>query len=175
MHSIYLIKVWKESKALFIFLFIFIFFQFFFIAKRIQNFPFFIFDMYSRPIEKPTTFSIYEIKANGKSVDYTSFKNTQENTILNSIQTYSTAKKEFPKSIYETLIEHRFKNKISTTNYQFIKNGLSNNEAAIYEFDNWLNRYCIQSNVDFSVYKNTYNFQNKSKIDSILILSEDAI
>ena len=175
MHSIYLIKVWKESKALFIFLFIFIFFQFFFISKRIQNFPFFIFDMYSRPIEKPTTFSIYEIKANGKSVDYTSFKNTQENTILNSIQTYSTAKKEFPKSIYETLIEHRFKNKISTTNYQFIKNGLTNNQATFDYFDNWLNRYCIQSNIDFSVYKNTYNFQNKSKIDSILILSEDAI
>ncbi|HUM53422.1 MAG TPA: hypothetical protein PK431_16485 [Chitinophagales bacterium] len=174
MQSIYLIKVWKESKALFIGIFIFIFFQFFFIAKRIQNFPFFIFDMYSRPIEKPSTFTIYEIKANGKSVDYTSFKNTQENTILNTIQTYETTEKVFPKSIYETVIEQRFKNKISSSNYQFIKNGLSNNKAAIDEFDNWLNRYCIQSN-GFSVYKNTYNFQTKQQIDSILILSEDAI
>lgn len=175
MQSIYLIKVWEESKALFIFLFIFIFFQFFFIAKRIQNFPFFIFDMYSRPIEKPSSFTIYEIKINGKTLDYTTLTNTKENVLLNSIYTYENAKQVFPKSTNEAVIEHRFKNKISASSYQFIKNGLTNNQAAIDEFDNWLNRYCIQSNVDFSVYKNTYNFQNKTKTDSILIFSKDAI
>lgn len=175
MRSFYLIKVWKESKLLFIGIIIFIFFQFFFIAKRVQNFPFFIFDMYSRPIEKPTTFSIYEIKQNEQTINYTAFTNTKENVVLNTIKTYESAKQSFPYAINEAVIEHRFKNKISSLNYQFIRYGLINDKESIAKFDNWLNQYLIQSNVDFSVFKNTYNFQSKTKIDSVLILSKDAI
>lgn len=175
MQSLYLIRVWKESKILFIGILIFIFFQSFFIIKRVQNFPFFIFDMYSRPIEKPVTFTIYEITKNGKSFDYTALTNTKENVVLNSIRTYENAKKSYPNAPNEAVIEYRLKNKIFAKNYQFIKDGLTNDKATIDAFGNWINRYLIKSNVDFSIYKNTYDFQNKTKTDSVLIFSKNAI
>ncbi|MFN8283492.1 MAG: hypothetical protein U0U67_09780 [Chitinophagales bacterium] len=131
--------------------------------------------MYSRPLEKPVSFTIYEIKESCQPINYTAYSNTKENVLLNSIQTYENAKKSYPNAINETVIEHRFKNKISSSNYQFIKNGLTNNKTSIDEFNNWLIRYKITTKDKFWILKSTYDYQNKIKKFSAVISSKDDI
>ena len=162
MKSIYLIKVWKESKPLFICIIAFIILQFFFIAKRVQNFPFFIFDMYSRPIEKPATFSLYRIEQFQDAINYTSFTNTKENIVLNTIKTYQLSKQSYPKAPNEAVIEHRFKNNVSCKNYQFIKDGLMNDIASIYSYQDWLSYYCSCYEIDIK--EHMYDYDTKKWI-----------
>ncbi len=169
MKDIYLIKVWKQSKILFCCIILFIIFQVFFINKKIQNFPFFIFDMYSKPIETPTTFQTYEIKINNQPYNYFALTNIRENVILNTIQTYHAILQSDGKFLYQQQFDKRFKSIVSDRDYLFIKSGLDNDSIAIHHFTNWLACYLNKTPCEISILQNTYQYSSNTKIDSSLI------
>ena len=169
-----MVKVWKQSKILFLAIVVFTSFQVLFSVKRVQNFPFFIYDMYSRTIDKPEVFTVYEIKLNGITTDYSAFTNTKESFFLSQIQAYESNLQSYPFISQQEVLDDRFKNKVSPNTYQFIKTGLSNDPSFIKEFPIWLNRNFLQTNHSFTVEKNTYSFNGNKLISSKTILKSDA-
>lgn len=167
----YLIRAWKQSKILFVAIVIFLSFQLFFSIKRIQNFPFFTYDMYSRKIEKPITFSLYEVKINNKTINHIRFTNLKESILLSQIKAYEQQKNHYPKFVYQKILEDRFKNKISTNSYQFIQDGLTNDVQLNKEFPNWFNNQFLQTKDSFTIEQKTYRFDDKQCIDTKKIVS----
>jgi hypothetical protein len=170
----YLVRVWKQSKLLFLILILFIVFQILFSAKRIQNFPFFTYDMYSRPIEKPDVFTLYIVKSNQKVFDYTQLTNTAENKLLSTVQSYESNILSYPDFVHETVLNKRFYNKNRLTTYEFIKEGLSNDAGINTTFPKWLKHCYFSQNDSFSIEKNTYQFSDKSMTTSKTMINFNA-
>jgi len=92
MKSWYLIRVFKSSWLLGVCILIFILGEIFFNVKRIQNFPFFIYDMYSRPQQAQSIYEVYSIYCNGKLFDYTKLGDYQEGILIQTLRQYEMAK-----------------------------------------------------------------------------------
>ena len=130
--------------------------------------------MYSRPIDKPNVITLYIVKSNHKVFDYTQLTNTAENKLLSTILSYESNINSYPDFVHETVLNNRFYNKNRLKTYQFIKEGLSNNNGINTSFPKWLkHRYFIQID-SFSIEKNTYQFSDKSMITSKTILNYNA-
>jgi len=170
----YLVRVWKQNKILFAFILYFILLQSFFTIKRVQNFPFFIFDMYSRPIDKPETITIYEIKYANKSLPYTQLTDVKESMLLSQIKAYQANKQAFPDFVHQQVLDNRFKNKLSNKSFQFVKNGLSNDSTFKKMFPIWLNKMYLNSSNGYSIKENTYRVSDKKLLQSTIILSSNA-
>lgn len=168
----YLIRVWKQNKILFAFILFFIFLQSFFIIKRVQNFPFFIFDMYSRPIDKPETFTLFIVN-DEQLLDYTKLTNIEEAKLLSHIKTYQANLHSFPNFVHQQVLDNRCKNKLSNHHYQFIKDGLSNDSTFKMFFPSWLNGNYLYTSNQYSIKQNTYRFSDKKLIQSTTILSSN--
>jgi hypothetical protein len=79
----YITRLWRTSRTLFAVLAIFCAIQIFFTVKRIHNFPFFIYDMYSRPAQQPEKISVPVLYVNDTLRNYTRLPNWKEGAILN--------------------------------------------------------------------------------------------
>ena len=75
--------------------------------------------MYSRKIEKPITFSLYEVKINNKTINHIRFANLKESILLSQIKAYEQQKNHYPNFVYQKTLEDRFKNKIQHQIYRF--------------------------------------------------------
>lgn len=168
----YLIRVWKQNKILFVFILFFIILQTFFIIKRVQNFPFFIFDMYSRPIDKPETFTLFIVN-DEQLLDYTTLTNLEEAKLLSHIKAYQANLYSYPNFVHQQVLDYRCKNKLSNQHYQFIKDGLNNDSTFKKEFPSWLNRNYLHTSDSFFIQQNTYRFYDKKLIQSTTILSSN--
>jgi hypothetical protein len=91
MKSWYLIRIFYSSWLLGITIWAFIGGEIFFNIKRIQNFPFFIYDMYSHPQQIQSVYKVYTIYVNGKVYDYSLLGDYQEGILLNTIKQYEMA------------------------------------------------------------------------------------
>lgn len=89
MSDIFIWEVFRKNKFLFLIICLFITGQVFFSTIRIHNFPFFIYDMYSRPEEhKGGSTSIYEFYINGKRWNISNLNQYQQATVIGSINSY---------------------------------------------------------------------------------------
>lgn len=170
----YLIRVWKQSKFLFLCFLLFIAFQVFFSAKRIQNFPYFTYDMYSRIIEKPDVFTLYELKNQQHAVNYTSLTNLKENLLLNTLKAYEDYSNSFPEYYHDEVLKKRFKDKVSSRTYQFIHDGLITDAAFKQQFPVWINTNFKVSDDSFLIEKNTYQFSDLKMISTKTIWQNHA-
>ncbi len=82
MKKTFINKVWHTNKLLFAFIIGFVFFQAFFLFKRVHNFPFYVFDMYSRQEHKTSQTSIFDIYINNDKLDLNKLT-TKKKLILN--------------------------------------------------------------------------------------------
>jgi hypothetical protein len=162
MRNWYLIKVIRHSKILGFFILLFIVGQIFFSIKRIHNFPFFIYDMYSRPqakVENATTLNIY---INGKIFDYTQLGEYKEGVLINTIKTYIKAKNS--QNILPALAQ-----KVKHINNQTIANYadqyFANDSVAIANFPVWMLHYLeIATKKDINTYQieeSSISYENK--------------
>jgi hypothetical protein len=127
--------------------------------------------MYSRKIEKPITFSLYEVKINNKTINHIQFTNLKESILLSQIKAYEQQKKCYPNFMHQIILEDRFKNKITTSSYQFIQDGLTNDIQLNKEFPIWFNNQFLQTKDSFSIEQITYRFDDKQCIDTKKIVS----
>ncbi len=92
MKSWYLIRVFKSSWLLGFCVVLFICGELFFNIKRIHNFPFFVYDMYSHPQQEKSIYQVYSIYINGKIFDYTKVGDYKEGILLQTLRQYEMAK-----------------------------------------------------------------------------------
>ena len=87
--NLYFLKLWRTSPLLTIVIVCLCLMQAYFMYKRIHNFPFFIYDMYSRPVTEPKEIKVPVLYINGKETDYTRFPNWKEGAIVNLFKFYT--------------------------------------------------------------------------------------
>lgn len=174
MKDFYPAAAWKNSKLLFAGLVLFMAGQVYFSAKRIQSFPFFTFDMYSRPYHEAEVFTLYEVFCDGRRMDYTCLTNTQEATLLSSLLNYENEIHALPASPDDVLIEHRFSKHVSPAQYAFIRDGLINNREAIDAYPGWLQRHFFPNSHVLLVERNTYRSRDRQLLQSQKILEYHA-
>ncbi|MFN8259868.1 MAG: hypothetical protein U0X41_02905 [Chitinophagales bacterium] len=87
--NLYLVRVFRQNKILFAFILLFIGFQIYFNNKRIHSFPFFVWDMYSRPATLPDTLTQTEVFVDGKRLDVTKLPIWEELSILHTYKMYN--------------------------------------------------------------------------------------
>lgn len=82
MQNWYFIKLWNKSKLLFFVLLVFCIMQLYFNQKRIHNFPWFVWDMYSRYSEPPKQNSLFVYYLDGKPYNHTQLSIFQEEVLF---------------------------------------------------------------------------------------------
>lgn len=117
MNHLYFIKLWRTSPLLAMVIICMCLLQGYFMYKRIHNFPFFVYDMYSRPVSEPKEVRVPVLYINGKETNYTRFPNWKEGAVVNLFKFY-TACEQGP-SIAGKAFVRRFGNQFPTV-YQRI-------------------------------------------------------
>lgn len=146
MNRWYLYRLFQSNKLLFWSVIVFIFFQIYFNQKRIHSFPWFVWDMYSRPLPIKKDNSLFVLVLDGKTYNHTQLPNWKEETIIKT------------NKLYKRLIESNHHDPIanavnSRTKYvgknikKYAQKQLLNqkNDYAL-NYENWLYQY-VQRNV----------------------------
>ncbi|MCO5230966.1 MAG: hypothetical protein M9958_07395 [Chitinophagales bacterium] len=90
LEKLYITKLWKTSKLLFLGVMLFCLGQAFFTYKRILNFPFFPYEMYAQRTKAPTQLDVLHYYVNGQLMNYTAQLSIwQEETMLNTTRFYN--------------------------------------------------------------------------------------
>lgn len=167
LEQLFLFKLFKEYRPFFWVCVFFIAFQIFFSAKRIQNFPFFTFDMYSRPVEVPKTINIPLIKIDDLKFDFSTLNPWTEYTVLNTFDLFRFFKLSNQDVWAHTIIDRKNK-------YFFLKgfdDHLLINQKEDYDkypawifdyLENALNSKTKKNSMEFSIA--TYNVKDRKLI-----------
>lgn len=135
MNRIFLVEVFQKNKILFLFFLLFIVGQAFFMKIRIHNFPFYVFDMYSRPDEhRGGDKSIYQININDERLLIHQLSQYQQATVIGGWKYYH----------YLQQGNEDYWKKAAFKNFKFIpldKNILLNNRENIEKQVVWLKLY----------------------------------
>lgn len=103
----YLVRLFKNSKVLFLLVLLFIFFQAYFNHKRIHTFPWFVWDMYSRTETVPETITQTAFYINGERLNMPELSIWEEATILHTFQRYYHWKTEGKSDPLQPVVESR--------------------------------------------------------------------
>ena len=87
--NLYIIRVFKKSKGIFVFVILFAIMQYHFFSKREYTFPWFTWDMYSKVEQYPDTVAQTELFVNNQRIDITSIPIWQEETITHTFKMYN--------------------------------------------------------------------------------------
>lgn len=154
MKNWYFIKLYKANKYIFIVVIFFCFGQVFFSQKRIINFPWYTYDMYSRPYNLDTAKDVVFLYINDTLYNQENIPIWKESVIFN------TAK------MYNCLSEHQFSDPAIPTTYLVFRNmpesfkqyavkHINNQVSNPEEYKNWLvhyiktNTHSIPKKIDF--------------------------
>jgi hypothetical protein len=139
-NQLYLVKVFKQSKWLFAGILIFIFFQIFFNVKRIHSFPWFVWDMYSRPEQVSEVNSCYEIYADGQRISYTDLPFWGEIGVYKTFRSYNW----MVKNDYHDPMDEAVKNKcryLPAFVYPYLSYKINNQGFETATYPAWLHQY----------------------------------
>lgn len=140
LNQLYLVKVFKQSKLLFVGVMVFIFFQLFFNFKRIHSFPWFVWDMYSRPVKVNKVNSIYEIVVDGESIPYTELPYWGEIGVYKTFRMYN----KMVINQYQDPMDAAIKNKcrfLPDAFYPILNDKINNQGFETATYPAWLHQY----------------------------------
>ena len=133
-------RVYKEWRLLFWALVLFMAAQAFFMARGIENVPFFLYHMYSKDHRPTDSIGVYLIKGPyGLYLNHKQLSNREEEMLMNAID-YYVKLKQSGKNINET-IEKRFRGRTSVAVYDYLQKQLTNDDAALTAFPQWWANY----------------------------------
>ena len=139
----YVIKLWRTSRTLFAVIALFSTVQVSFTIKRIHNFPFFIYDMYSRPAQKPEKVSVPVLYVNDTMRNYALLPNWKEGALLNLSKFYIGSMDKISQP--ERVFKQRFGNR-----FQMIGTKIYPDSSAYLAFPEWYAGYlsaCFNTDV----------------------------
>ncbi len=141
----YIIRLFKQSKLLFVLFCGFLSFQLFFTTKRVHNYPFYIYDMYSRPVDIHNTHSLYEIIVNDQPLEYTGLTIWKEGVIINTLRLFEFKKDNNGDDPWAPALKDR-DSRINNAQFSARANHyLLNNQDDFNRFPEWLATYISNS------------------------------
>ncbi|MBC7887840.1 MAG: hypothetical protein H7Z13_08110 [Ferruginibacter sp.] len=153
----FLKKVYQQWRAFFWAIIIALAAQFFFMAKGIENVPFFIYSMYSYAHQPQDSFNVILVKTQGGYLNPYQLSGRESEMLMNNISYFSKMKKLAYQDYITPTVERRFKNKLPINTYNFVERGLVNNHLQFSKYTGWWKRYLA------TVYKNPF--------DSVMVVS----
>lgn len=169
--KLFLVRLYNEYRSFFWVCVVFIIFQFMFSVKRVQNFPFFTFDMYSRPVEVPNKLNKTTIKLDDLKFDFSQLNPWTEYTLINTFDLFRFYKLTNQDVWAHTIIDRKNK-------YFFLK-GLDDHQLInakedydkypkwVFDFlENSLNTETKKNSLEFLI--STYEVKNR-----VLVLKEE--
>ena len=171
----FLPKVYRQWKILFWTMLFFMVSQLYFMWKGIENVPFFLYHMYSRPQYVQDSMAVLLIKKDNQYINPFLKSNRQAEMLLNNIPFYISLKANGYHDPLESTIIKRFQGKTSESVLKKIQQNLSNNGTAVDAFPQWWKAYaeniCGSDYDSFSTvisYVSFYPSFSKSPKDSTL-------
>lgn len=136
----YLIRLFRKNKLIFIGVLIFIAFQIYFNNKRVHSFPFFVWDMYSRPQTLPSELTQTEVFIDGKRFDITKLSIWEELTVLNTSKYYSSLRANNYHDFKDEVVKKRT-HFLPNNVYSFVAYKIENGKTATEAYPAWLHQY----------------------------------
>lgn len=169
-----LTRIYKEWRLLFWALLLFMAAQLFFMAKGIENVPFFLYHMYSKAHQPVDSIAVYLVKGPyGLYLNHKQFSNREEEMLMNSIGYYVNLKKAGKQAL--ATVEQRLRGRLPAAGYDYMLAHLTNDDAAIAAFPLWWARYfqsVTDNNIDYVSVVRSYVYAsppyNKSLTDSLV-------
>ena len=135
----FLTRVYKEWRLLFWSLLFFVSLQLFFMAKGIENIPFFLYHMYSRDHQPMDSIPVYLVKTPGGYFDHKQLSNREEEILMNSVAYYVKLKQDG--NTATQTIKDRFQKWVPAASYHYLLTHLSNDSTALTAFPQWWGNY----------------------------------
>ncbi len=138
--GLYLIRLFRQNKILFVFVMLFIIFQVTFNNKRIHTFPWYVWDMYSRTETLPDTLTQTEVFIDGRRLDVTQIPIWQEATILHTYKMYNWQRVNGFNDPMNDVVKSRT-NIFPKEIYSFVAYKINNRKEESEQYPIWLKSY----------------------------------
>ena len=145
----FLKRVYKEWRLLFWCLLLLMAAQFFFMAKGIENVPFFLYHMFSKDHQPVDSTAVYLVKTRDGYLNHKQLSNREDEMLMNSVAYYCRLKQNGDGTAES--VKDRFKNKVPASVYDYMDKHLVNDSISMSAFPKWWGAYLS------SVIKNDYD------------------
>jgi|JI10StandDraft_1071094.scaffolds.fasta_scaffold67577_4 hypothetical protein len=148
--NLYLVNVFRQNKILFSFIVLFIGFQLYFNQKRIHSFPWFVWDMYSRPATLPDTITQTEIFVDGERLNITALPIWEELSVLHTYKMYNWQRMNNFKDPMNDVVINRTR-LFPESVYHFAAWKINNHKEEAETYPTWLKQYleqCLHKKID---------------------------
>lgn len=139
-NQLYLARVFRKSKLLFIAIVLFIIFQSYFFLKREYSFPFYVWDMYSRVEGVSDTLVRNELLVDHQLLNTTQLTIWQDALLANSFKEYLVLKRNKNQDPVNGLILQRTDKLPKNIRTRICKN-IENDAVAVFQFPGWIFGY----------------------------------
>ena len=133
-------KIYTQWPLAFWAVLLFIVAQVFFMAKGIENVPFFLYHMYGQKHPPRDSIGIYLVKTTDGYFNHKKLSNREQEILMNSVSYYVNLRYAGHDGINES-IKKRFEKILSGTGYEYLQKHLANDSVAIRNFPQWWSRY----------------------------------
>lgn len=138
--NLYIVRVFKKSKGIFVFVIFFALMQSYFFYKREYTFPWFTWDMYSKIEQYPDTVIQTELFVNNKRIDITSIPIWQEETISRTFKMYNWMLMNNYNDPINEMVKRRTQY-FPPSVYSFVAYKINNHKEEIVTYPNWFRNY----------------------------------
>ena|SRR5437868_1026490 len=143
--------------------------QLFFMAKAIENIPFFLYHMYSQAHPTRDSIAVYLIKTPDGYFNHKKFSSMEQEILMNSVSYYVNLKRDGDG------IRGSIQKRFGRTGYTYLQEHLSNDSASLAQFPGWWARYfraLAKNNFDSVSVIRSYVYSkppyNKAAADSLI-------
>ena len=138
--NLYIIRIFKKSKGIFVFVILSAIMQYHFFSKREYTFPWFTWDMYSKVEQYPDTIAQTEFFINNERVDITSIPIWQEETMTHTFKMYNWMLMNDYNDPMNELVKKRTAH-FPQKAYSFVAYKINNQKEEIVTYPEWFKQY----------------------------------
>ena len=150
--NLYLVRLFRQNKLLFLFVFLFICGQQYFCYKDNSTFPWFVWSMYSHDEYLPKTAAQTEVFIDGKRLDISSIPIWQEATIIHTFNKYLQVKNNLYIDPLDEVVKKRTAN-CSPAWRQYIASCVENHQTNTDKYPVWIKQYLETNVVKHSIHR----------------------
>lgn len=136
---LFLKQIYRDWKPFFWMLLLLMGGQAFFMLKKIQNLPFFLYEMYSRDHQPRDSFAVYLIKTPDGYFNHKSLSGREQEMLMNSLAYYNNLQRDGDGVLIT--VEKRFRSRLPGSLYRYVQDQLGNDSLAMRQFPQWWGRY----------------------------------
>lgn len=137
----YLLKVYKQWTVLFWIIICALLCQVFFMAKGIENMPFFLYHMFGTVHSSSDSVKVILIKTPGGYFNTNLLSGREREMLMNNTSYFIERKAEGVSDPLSQTLADRFKDRVSNNTYNYLKQSLLNDRTHLAAYPAWWQRY----------------------------------